>query len=187
MFMDKPGDLPGDFDQWTAEQRGHPPTPAAKPSADPGPVPFNDRRGFTLESGGGRAFGGAAERIGSVPGSAQRSSHRLQEVADPADSGGRREHPGQPSPEDDLAARMMQGIEEAVSEIRRHAAGRLISLARPSEPCPEEPCGGLHTFLSQIQLRARRLAAGKPLQSVAALIAAGLALGAALRLRRSHR
>src|SRR6266540_398366 len=121
MFMDKPGDLPGDSDHWTAEQRGHPATPAAKPSADPGPVPLDDRRRFTLKSGGGSAFAGAAARIGSVPGSAQRSSHGLQMV-DPADSGDWREHPGQLPPEDDLAARMVQGIEEAVSEIRRHAA-----------------------------------------------------------------
>jgi hypothetical protein len=176
--MDKPGDLPRDFDQWTAEQRGHSATPAAQPPTAPGPVPSTVREGFTLESGGGKAFAGAAERTGNI--------HRL-EVVHPADSGGPREHSGQPPPEDDLAARMMHGIEEAVADIRRHAAGRLISLARPSEPELQDPGDGLQTFLSQMKLRARRLAAKKPLKSIAAVIAAGLALGAALRLRRSHR
>lgn len=100
---------------------------------------------------------------------------------------------GLPGQEDDVAARMMREIEEAVAELRRQAAGRLIALQKPSGP-PDpgktgsgrlaEPCGVLYEFLFRIQERVRRLATRQPMQTAAAVIALGLAFGVALRLRK---
>jgi len=84
----------------------------------------------------------------------------------------------------------MHEIEEAVAELRRHAAGRLISLQKPDEPPAEErltrvdPCGLVYKLFFRIQQRMRRLSTEKPLQTAAAVIALGLAFGAALRLRK---
>ncbi len=181
------GDLPSNFDEWTAPQQGA--SPPSQPPADPGTVRSKQRHRFTVQSGSKSAQSGqTGGPAGSAPGNADPQLRHGIEVVHVADYD---EASDQPPLEDDIAARMMHEIEEAVAELRRHAVGRLISLQRPNETPPEEeqpaevkPCGVLSRLLTRIQERARRLAAEKPIPTMAALIALGFAFGAALRLRK---
>jgi hypothetical protein len=146
------------------------------------------RLGFALQSGGSKVFAGAAERIGSALGSAHRQLRHGLELVNPLDCGeDARRHPSEEGParprEDDSAARMMQEIEDAVAEIRREAAGRLISLQSRAEPNLQDSRGDWRSALSRI----RMLVVENPARTIAAIAGFCLALGAARRLRKTHR
>lgn len=209
----RPGDLPSESGEWTAAQQGGRASPSDQPPAGTDDAPSSQHPRFTV---GGR-FTSAAERSSAL-GSAPRQPRHGLEVVHAAEHSHGVERTGverteetresqsqhQPPPQDDIAARMMREIEEAVAEIRRHAAGRLISLQRPELPAqdwgPQRACGRrdgvkerlawvnpsgvVYEFLARIQQRVRRLATEKPMQTAAIVIAIGLAFGAALRLRK---
>jgi hypothetical protein len=191
----RPGDLPSESGEWTAAQQGGRASPSDQPPAGTGDAPSSQHPRFAV---GGRLTS-AAERssaLGSAPRQprhglevvhAAEHSHAVERTAFERTGVERTEETResqsqhQPPPQDDIAARMMREIEEAVAEIRRHAAGRLISLQRPERVYPS---GVVYEFLARIQQRVRRLATEKPMQTAAVVIAIGLAFGAVLRLRK---
>ncbi len=213
----RPGDLPSESGEWTAAQQGGRASPSDQPPAGTGDAPSSQHPRFAV---GGRVTSAAEPNsaLGSAP---RQPRHGLEVVHAAEHSHGveptafertgvdrtkeaRESQSAQPPPQDDIAARMMREIEEAVAEIRRQSAGRLISLQRPELPAqdwgPERawrrraglkerlalvyPSGVVYEFLARIQQRVRRLATEKPMQTAAVLIALGLAFGAALRLRK---
>ena len=225
------GGLPSEFEERRATQPDAAAPAPEEPAADQSSA-VSGRRLFTVQFG---SFTAATQRIGGVLGSRGARSARglpaTQERSWPAaadlnagshglqvihivehEEEPRLHHSHEPPSEDEIAARMMQEIEEAVAELRRHTTARVISLRRavptasevpmqdreraseaqhPSETsdqkqfAPSGPWGLLSKLFSRISQRAHPLAA-KPMHTVGALLAFVLAFGASL-LRRSQR
>jgi hypothetical protein len=184
MSEKKPGNPPGDAAESAAKQ----PENAAlfsTPSPSSGAESGGEKHGLSSQPDRPKTMSGAAERIGSVLGSAQRQvRHGLElvsPVARPGASAERAETQAASDQPGDAAARMMQAIEDGVADIRRGIAGRLIPFQSGAEPVRYVGCR-LRNALAQIGHRARRFAAKNPVQAVAVILGLGFAVGAALRL-----
>jgi ElaB/YqjD/DUF883 family membrane-anchored ribosome-binding protein len=148
---------------------------------------------FTLEHAGQSGMSGTAERIGTAVGTAQRQMRRgLELVRRPA---GRQvgltelgERTNQLAYEAaDRASRMMEDLEEEVSDVRQQAARRLDEWSELAGERLQEFRLRVRSALSRTRERAKEIADTYPLHTIAAIAGVCFVLGMALRLRRSHR
>jgi hypothetical protein len=74
-----------------------------------------------------------------------------------------------------------------ISSLQEDSRSRTPPSVSPSGSRPDQFGGDLRDVLSNSYLRARKLAADRPKQTIAALVGACLAFGIAIRLRSSRR
>jgi ElaB/YqjD/DUF883 family membrane-anchored ribosome-binding protein len=112
---------------------------------------------------------GAAERIGTAVGIAQREIWRGFELVRGTGKAAEAEQP-----------------ENAFRQTRRQAAERLDEWSEQASERLQELKVHANSTLSRSRLRLRQLTDAYPLQTIAVVAAISFILGAALRMRRSH-
>jgi hypothetical protein len=189
MNQERPGDTSNDFKDAIGGAQA-PGTAPAEPSV-PASGPGSGRHGFTVQPGGRNAMAGTAERIGRAAGNAQRQMQRGLELVRPAGPGGLTSPLGYASnaleQDELLAARVMQGIEDEIAEVRHEAAHRIGEFSELAVEGARQVREQLHAAVSRSRQLARRLVTEYPAQTTAAFASFCLVFGATLCLRGSRR